>query len=157
MLKLGTIVTDSVTNRKGMLTIYNVDMAHNELYVFQPSGLNPKTKKPLETSWINPARIVGGIEVVSDLPLEVLGTKVEDKATGFKGTVTAIDRHINGCVHLDIKSPEIIEETGESVDLINLDIRRLRGEAIVELDGDILEQNRKDNPSPEHKPNFNRK
>jgi hypothetical protein len=45
-----------------------------------------------------------------EVPFEVFGTQVTDKASGFTGMATLFIRHINGCFHVEIQperdSPE---------------------------------------------------
>ena len=84
ILKLGQMVTDNVTGIKGMLTMYSEDMDNNVLYLFQPSKLNPETKEPVDRYWLSKSR-VDAEDYKVELPLHILGTVVEDKATGFKG------------------------------------------------------------------------
>lgn len=154
-LKLGKIVTDNVANVDGMLTILCVDMSGNITYVFQPSLLNKRTKAPVDTYWICGERIINGENVEIDLPIEILGTQVKDKATGFIGTAIDIYYYINGCIHINVKPSGTIDETGETIKAYEFDIRRLEGEFIVEMSDEELDDSRKTNPSPEHKPNLN--
>ena len=90
ILKLGTIVTDKVTGIDGMLTVLYIDMDESRQYAFQPSQLTPDTQTPVDMYWITGSRIVGGEPYDAVIPIEILGTIVEDKATKFKGTVIAI-------------------------------------------------------------------
>ena len=152
MIKLGTIITDKVTEVKGMLTMYNVDINHNEHYLFQPSALNPETKEPIDTFWLTEKRIVGGETISVSLPLEILDTQVEDKATGFNGTAISLNYHLNGCVHVDVKPKGIIEKTGATIKVREFDVRRLKGLAIKELSDIELEKSKVENPSPEFHP-----
>lgn len=152
ILKLGVMVTDKVSNIEGMLTHLTVDMEHNLMYIFQPKGLNPKTKQPVDRIWINSSRIIGAQEIEVDLPIDIIGTKAEDIATGFDGTIVSLDYHINGCVHVDIKPEGVLEESGNTIDSCNFDIRRIRGEAIKPLDEKELAKSIKEKPSPEKMP-----
>jgi len=152
ILKLGTIVTDTVTEQKGMLTIFCYDMNMNTHYLFQPAGLNPKTKQPLDTIWINKARIEGAEQIEVELPNNVMGTFVEDKATGFNGKVVQLFYYLNGCIHLDVKPKGVIDETGETIAPKEFDIRRLKGDAIKNLTEEELNESKKTKPSPESRP-----
>lgn len=60
LFELGTIITDSVTQTKGMLIMFEIDMSNNQLYLFQPSMLNPETRQPVDTLWIDEKRILNG-------------------------------------------------------------------------------------------------
>lgn len=152
MLELGTIVKDSVSDIDGMLTIFLVDMSGNRNYLFQPAAINPETLLPVRPFWVDPARVAGANPITVELPLEVVGTEVEDKATGFKGTAIALAYHINGCAHFAVKAKGIAPKTGQTVDAVEFDIRRLKGPAIKELTKEELDQSKKDKPSPENKP-----
>lgn len=156
-LQLGTIINDKVTGLKGMLTILSIDMNKNIHYLFQPAGLNPETKHPLNTFWITEQRVVGGKKEKVDLPLNVLGTQVEDKATGFKGSAITLYYYLNGCIHFSVKPKGTVKKTGESIDATDFDIRRLKGDAIKELSKKELEVSKKKTPSPEHRPSFDQK
>lgn len=140
ILKLGTIITDKVTDMKGMLTIMALDMGNNKNYLFQPAGLNPETKQPLDSYWTTEARILNGEKISIDLPMEILDTQVEDKATGFKGTAICLFYYLNGCVHVEVKPKGIIEKSGESIKAKEFDMRRLKGDAIKELNEEELEK-----------------
>ena len=157
VLKLGTIVTDKVTDLDGMLTIMSYDMDKNINYLFQPAGLNPKTHEPLDTFWVTEKRIINAIKSTVELPFEILDTQVTDKATGYKGTVISLYYYINGCVHVEVKPKGVIEETGESIKAREFDIRRLKGDAIKELDEEELEVSKKKAPSPEARPSMDRR
>lgn len=146
--KLGENVTDTASGTKGMLTHVIVEPGMLKHYLFQPCGLSPKTKQPLETLWIDESRIFGGKWVTEDLPIEVLGTQVEDKASGFKGTATSMEYHLNGCIHFAVKPKGIIEETGDTIKTNNFDLRRLKGSAIKEMSEEEVKASEKEKPSP---------
>lgn len=148
IIKLGTIVTDTVTELKGMLTHFTKDMGGNQFYLFQPSGLSPETGKPVDTFWIPGNRVKGGLTEEVELPEAVLGTKVEDIATGFAGIAIGITLHINGCVHVDVKPKGIQKKTGDSFERIDFDIRRMKGEAIKQLSEKEYQESKRKNPSP---------
>jgi hypothetical protein len=154
MKKLGTIIIDKVTGSKGMLTIYALEMSGNQNYLFQPKALNPTTKEPVDTFWITEDRIVGGEEVYPVLPINVLGTEVEDTATGFKGISISLYYHINGCVHVEVKAKGTIPKTGETIKSQNVDIRRLKGKAIKKMTEPQMEKSKIEKPSPEFTPSL---
>lgn len=149
LFELGTMVIDKVTKTKGMLTMFEIDMSSNQLYLFQPSMLNPETQQPVETLWIDEKRIQGGRKKTMKLPMEVLGTLVEDKATTFKGTAVNLLLHLNGCIHVVVKPEGKIKKTNESIASNNFDLRRLKGNAIRELSKKELEKSKKKEPGPE--------
>ena len=154
MIKLGAMVTDKVTGIKGMLTMFSVDMNNNQNYLLQPAGLNPEDKKPLESFWITEKRIVGGEIVHVFLPMEILDTQVEDKATGFNGTAIGLFYHLNGCVHVQVKPKGVIEKTGQAISAVEFDIRRLKGAAVEVLSEEKLESSKQETPSPEFHPSL---
>jgi hypothetical protein len=148
MFKLGTMVTDSVTGLKGMLTHLQIE-GDSKMYLFQPRGLNPKTEEPVDAIWIAPDRILNGQDVAEPyLALDALGTEVEDEASGFKGVAVAAVLHINGCIHLDIQPAGIVKETGRPIKRNNFDIRRLKGKAIKPMNEAEREKSQTARPSP---------
>ena len=149
LLKLGTIVKDTPTGVKGMLTIASMDMDKNINYIFQPCSLNPTTGQPSDRIQVVENRIKGGEYEEIDLPVQILGTIVEDKATNFRGTAVCLDYHISGCVHFDVKPAGLIKKTGCTIDAYNFDIRRLVGAEIPKLTEEKLEESKKSTPSPE--------
>ena len=152
MLRLGTIVKDKVVGIPGMLTTYNIDMEGNEQYVFQPSSINPETGVPTDVHWVVASRITGGVEIDKVLPVDVLSTQVEDKATGFKGTAVCLYYYMNGCIHFDVKPKGVLEKTKTSIDAQHFDLRRLKGKAIKELTPEEFEKSLTEEPSPERLP-----
>src|SRR5438132_538386 len=83
------------------------------------------------TCWLVGERVERGVMVEDPyLALDVLGTEVEDEASGFKGKAVASVLHINGCLHIDVQPSGILEETGTRIEPQNFDIRRLKGKAI---------------------------
>jgi len=155
MIKLGTFITDKASDIRGMLTVYKIDMSSNEHYLFQPAGLNPKTKQPLDSFWINEKRIIGGEEMKLDLPIHVLGTHVEDEPTTFNGMAIGLYYHLNGCIHFEVKPAGTLEKTGETIAAKEFDIRRLKGIAIKPMDEKQLSKSKEDAPSPESYPAIN--
>jgi len=157
MKKLGTIVTESSTKLEGMLLNTVIDMDRQIQYLFQPKSLNPKTGLPVDKFWISDSRVLNGIDIeMTELPYNILGTLVEDIATGYKGMVTSLILHINGCVHVEVRSDKILDETGTVGKPIDVDIRRIKGEAVPILNEEELDISRKFNPSPEEYPSYHR-
>lgn len=149
MIKLGTPIKDKATGMDGMAIHMQIQTNGNRFYNFQPRGLNTETGQALKRFWVAPDRIEGGIEIPeADLPVEVLGTQVEDMASGFCGMATAITLHINGCVHCSVQPATLQPKTGEVVKEDDFDIRLLKGPAIKPLDEAALASSQKRNPSP---------
>ncbi|MDP1814450.1 MAG: hypothetical protein Q8K92_08375 [Leadbetterella sp.] len=149
ILELGEMVVDSVTQLSGMLTLANIDADRNEFYFFQPALISSETLHPVDGFWLEKSRIEGGKQVDVELPLHVLGTVVVDKATGFSGTAIQVYYYQNGCVHLEVKPAGIVPKTGQPIPGKEFDIRRLKGEALVELTKKQLKASKEDAPSPE--------
>lgn len=149
IVELGEMVVDNVTQLSGMLTLANIDADGNEFYFFQPALISSETLHPVDGFWLGKSRIDGGNVVEVELPLHVLGTVVVDKATGFSGKAIQVYYYQNGCVHLDVKPAGIVPKTGQPIPGKEFDIRRLKGEALVELTKSELKESKKKAPSPE--------
>jgi hypothetical protein len=148
MIELGSEVEDKATGLKGMVTCLQIEMNKSVYYTFQPKGLNPKTGQPVEGMWLVEERLTGGARIdMPDLPVNVLGTIVEDKASGFKGLAVSLVYHLNGCVHFNIQ-PQGLQETGAPIETHNFDIRRLTGEAIKPMTKEVKKADEKERPSP---------
>lgn len=149
MIKLGSIATDKATGLKGMPTHLYIEMNNTRMYNFQPRGLNEETGQPIERFWLVEERLVGGERVAEpELPTAVLGTEVEDEASGFTGVATAITLHISGCVHVTVQPPGRIKKTGERIKADDFDIRRLKGKAVPKIDEQAREKDQARRPSP---------
>lgn len=117
-------------------------------YLFHPRGLSPEDGLPLKGLWINETRIKGGEMVDVDLPEKMLGTEVEDKASGFKGIVVGLIYHINGCCHATVQSKGVVKSTGQPIAPIDFDIRQLKGKAVPQIPEKKIEESKKERPSP---------
>ncbi len=149
MIRLGSEVIDVVTKQRGMVTHLNIDMSGQENFIFQPRGLSPETGQPVKRHWVPENRLEGGERIPKpDLPLSVLGTEVEDCASGFKGTAIGITLHISGCVHIDVQPATIIDKTGAVAEPMDFDIRRLKGKALKKLTDKERDASQKAHPSP---------
>jgi len=149
MLKLGTLVKDTVTGLKGMLTHYQMEMLDSNFYHFQPQGLNKKTGEPLHATWVTENRITGGV-VETDPPnmrKELLGKKATDAASGFTGTITGLTLHISGCLHAFI-TPVGLTDSGELKKGHDFDLRRLTGPDIPKWTEKARKADEKKRPSP---------
>jgi hypothetical protein len=147
LLKLGTIVKDKGSQTEGMLinTIITGD-GHTE-YVHQPRGLSEDTGEPVKYLIIDSSRIEGAVEEEMDIPMHILGTEVEDLASGYKGMAINIILHLNGCVHIGVKAPGILP-SGKTIDSQELDLRRLKGAAITPMSEEQKRESQKTKPSP---------
>lgn len=148
MIELGSKATDSATGIKGMVTHMQIEMGGNRYYSFQPKGLDTKTGEPAKPMWLVGQRLTNANIVPDDTwPLDVLGTDVEDDASGFKGVAVSMVLHINGCVHFNVQ-PKGLQENGSPIQTENFDIRRLKGKAVKKLTKEALVTSKKVTPSP---------
>ena len=149
MIKLGSTATDTATGLKGMVTLMQVDLDRHLYYAFQPRQLNPETGEPVDSYWLVEERLKG-FDSTPDvpMPLEVLGTEVEDTATGFKGTAVDLALHISGCVHVTIQPKGVQARSGERIKGQSFDIRRCKGKAIKPMAEQEREQDQRAKPSP---------
>ena len=147
-LELGTIVEDSATRLTGMLTHVQAGSDESYYYFFQPRGLNPEDGTPVKGIWITGERIMGGKLIDTDVPLDMLNTIVEDKASGYKGTVTYLTLHVSGCVHAVVQAKGRVKKNGNPIDPIDVDIRRLEGKMVPKLSEPEKKKSMKEKPSP---------
>lgn len=159
MIELGSFVTDIATGIEGMVTHLQIEMDGTEYLRFQPRGLNPKSGQPVDSMWLVEARLTGGTRISTpDLPLHILGTIVEDEASGFTGMAVNMILHINGCVHFNVQAKGQ-QDTGAPIEQCNFDVRRLKGEAITPMTKEEQKKDEKERPSPagegiSYKPRF---
>ena len=150
MIKLNSIVTDSATGLKGIVDMLHIEIGGEETYRFQPTGLNPKTKVPVDSVWLKEERLIGGDRVPTpDLPVSMLGTEVEDIGTGFKGMAVSLAVHSTGCIHFNVQAKGKTDE-GNAIPPQNFSILRLKGKALKKLSEAEAAQERKAKPSPGH-------
>lgn len=148
MIELGSYVTDKATGLEGMVTHLQIEMDKTEYLRFQPRGLNPKSGQPVDSMWLVETRLEGGNRIPTpDLPVHVLGTIVEDEASGFTGMAISLILHINGCVHFNVQAKGL-QDTGAPIGECNFDIRRLKGEAITPMTKEEQKIDEKKKPSP---------
>jgi len=151
VLKLGTVCRDEATEQTGTLTHWKCHMDQRIEYLFQPKGLNPENGQPLGKLQLGSERLktVTGEDFEEvEIPFEILGTTISDKASGFSGMAIAFVRHINGCFHVIIQPPGVIKNTGEPIKVNNFDLRECEGEKITEMTEAELKKSKKDRPSP---------
>ncbi len=150
MFKLGKLVKDKASGLGGCLThmyIQGVENSHITLYNFQPASLD-EDGVPAKRTWITPDRIEGEECPDPDIDLSVLGSQAEDVITGFKGTVTTIIFHLNGCVHLELQPKGHNKKTGQINTAAEFDIRVLSGPKIPKMTEKEKEVSQVKNPSP---------
>lgn len=147
-MELGEFIKEKASEIEGMLTHLRLESGNNRHYLFQPRGLSPETGLLIDPFWIDESRILGGTPTTADLPIEILGTQVEDKASGFKGLAIDMTYHINGCVHFYVKPKGVIEKTGATIRSQEFDLRRLKGDAIKVLTKEEIKKSQQENPSP---------
>ncbi len=148
ILQLGTVVLDSVTGLKGMLTHFHIDMSGNQNYLFQPQKLNPETGQPVDTYWLNSERVPLAKTIDFELPMHIIGKQAKDIGSGYSGTIIGITLHINGCVHAELKAKGFIKKSGEAIKAIDTDVRRLKIEGVKMLTPTALQASIKEAPSP---------
>lgn len=152
IFKLGSVVRDKATGATGTLTHVCIGLDYRVQYAFQPKGLNPETGQPIRGIWITSSRIVSISKPPEaskvPLPVHVLGTKVEDKASGFNGMAISLTLHTNGCVHVEVQPSGYNRSTNATIDPCEFDIRRLTGPAIKKMSDEELEEDQKARPSP---------
>lgn len=148
IIELGTIVTDTASGLKGMLTHLQIAQDRHQFYSFQPRGLHSETGDPVTGQWITEPRVKRPYSTVEvDIPLSVLGTECTDEASGFTGVITEITLHISGCIHVWIQ-PEGKNKKGEMAKGYDFDIRRCKGKAITALSKTERKAQEKSRPSP---------
>jgi hypothetical protein len=149
IIKLGTKVTDLPTGQTGLITHLHIEQDGRLQYLLQPNGLNPKDGQPVKRIWTVPERLKGATaDHRVELPLEVLGTKVKDTASGFSGIATAIQLHISGCLHVVVQPQGVLKESGERIEPFDFDIRRLEGKAIKQMTEEERDRDQVKRPSP---------
>lgn len=148
MFVLGTKVKDTVTGLKGRLEHLIIRGDGSRMYTFQPGSLDPETGNPVERIFITPDRIKGLEEPDPAMPLEILGTEAEDPVTGFKGTVTSLVVHLNGCVHASLQPKGMAPKGDIPRQAQEFDIRILKGPNIPWLTPTQVKASQKANPSP---------
>jgi hypothetical protein len=122
-------------------------------YLFQPKGLD-EDGEPLEKHYLCLERLSvkkADFEMV-EVPFEILGTQVADKASGFNGMAITFIRHINGCFHVNIQPKGKLPKTGAPIRSHDFDLRSCTGEKIVELTKPELKKSRAEKPSPSDRP-----
>ena len=149
VLKLGTECIDKATQLKGTLTHWIVDMGERVDYLFQPEGLNEEGQ-PLKRLFICLERLKvkeDDFEIV-EVPFQILGTQVKNKASGFSGMAISFIRHINGCFHVTIQPSGRLKVKNTPIEPVDFDLRGCTGKAITQLSADEKKKSEEQNPSP---------
>ncbi len=149
VLKLGTKCQDIPTGLSGAVTHWIMDQSKKVEYLFQPRGLDDD-HQPLERIFTEIERLKvtdKDFEIV-EVPFEILGSIVEDEASGFKGVATKFVRHINGCFHVCIQPSGLVPKTKKPIKWGEFDLRGCTGKMIKKLSADELQKSQKENPSP---------
>lgn len=154
-VKLGIVCVDKATGLKGMLTHWIMNMSHTIDYIFQPKGLD-EDGQPVPKILLDLQRLKVADEdfEMVDVPVEILGTEVEDKASGFKGMAVEFIRHVNGCFHVAIQPPGFSSKTKTAIKKCEFDLRQCAGAKIVELSKKELEASKCERPSPADHPGY---
>lgn len=149
-IKLGTVCRDRATDLEGTLThlIYNMECRAE--YLFQPRGINPENGLPVKVIHMETARLIVPDDAFeeTEIPVEILGSQVTDKASGFTGMAVALVMHINGCFHIAIQPKGVVEKTQTPIRQTDFDIRQCEGPMIPSLESAELEKSRREKPSP---------
>lgn len=151
IIKLGTECVDTATGLMGTLTLAQIGLDGKVEYAFQPPGLQPENGQPIKGLWIEPIRIQERETLPTkevDVPMEILGTEVRDRPTGFMGTAVCFFMHINGCFHVNVQPKGKLEKSGSPAAPHDFDIRRLMGKAVPVLTEEALTKSHAATPSP---------
>ena len=150
MVKLSTPCREKATDLKGMVTHAIIGMDQSIKYLFQPRGTNPEDGQPLKRIFVGLERLIVPKENFEDveIPFEILGTQVTDKASRFTGMAIEFVRHTHGCFHVMIQPKGILPKTGLPVEQAEFDLRQCEGPMISKLSEEELARSKKKNPSP---------
>jgi hypothetical protein len=145
--KLGLKVKEIATGVSGILTHAAIHSDETVVYWFRPNGLNSDTGSLPSGKWITPNRVGGGRSEEVNIPASILLTEVEHKHSGFKGIVTELQLHINGCVHAYVQ-PVGLDKNGDMKNTVDFSTLELDGKAIKKLTQAQKANEKKKNPSP---------
>ncbi|MEI6042394.1 MAG: hypothetical protein WCQ00_02390 [bacterium] len=148
-LKPGTVCRDSATQLEGTITHWLCDMGRRIDYIFQPKGLNDEGE-PLSYIKMEVERLVVTDDMFEevDVPIEILGTLVTDKPSGFTGMAVGFIRHVNGCFHVYIQPKGILQKTKMPVKKLDFDLRQCSGKKIPKMNAKKLAASKEESPSP---------
>ncbi len=149
VLKLGTECRDNATKLEGTLTHWFIFHDLHIQYLFQPKGLD-EDGQPLKKISLTKERLTVGKDDFErvDIPVEIIGTEVTDKASGFTGMGIALIRHINGCFHVEIQPEGTSKKSRGRIDSNDFDLRGCVGEMIPQLTPEAKKESEAQRPSP---------
>ena len=150
VIKLGTACIDKATELQGTLTHWTCDMSGYINYLFQPKALDEEGQ-PVPQLYLEAERLNVKPEDFEEIEIpsfNILGTIVEDEASGFKGMAVSFLRHINGCFHIIIQPKGLNPKNNSPVRKNDFDIRSCKGEMIEKLTPKKLDETKKETPSP---------
>lgn len=151
MIKLTTPCKEKASDLKGAVTHAIIKMDRSIQYLFQPRGTNPDDGQPVERMFVGPERLIvtdKDYENV-EIPFEILGTQVTDKASGFSGMAVEFVRYTHGCFHVIIQPKGSLPKTNSPIKQAEFDLRQCEGPMIKKLDEQQLAESKKKNPSPD--------
>ena len=150
VIKPGTLCRDKATELEGMITHWICNMGLKIDYLFQPKGLNPENGQPVKKIALEAERleIPEGSFKETDIPFEVLGTQVKDKASGFNGMAVSFIMHTNGCFHVSIQPSGVLPKTNSPINTAEFDLRQCEGEKIPAMAEAELDKSKEERPSP---------
>lgn len=153
VLRPGTECADKATELPGTVTHWVMGMDKHILYLFQPRGLTDEGQ-PTRMLYLCAARLTATVEdhETVEVPFEILGSQVEDRASGFKGMAIQFIRHTNGCFHVEIQPPGLVAGKGAPIQAHDFDLRMCIGEKIPMLTSTQLQESRRATPSPSERP-----
>lgn len=112
---LGVEVKDVVSGMTGISTSLFYKLSGSIMIGVQP----PSDDGKMAEAWTIDEAICQAVEggrtipaIDAGDPLVALGHQVEDRVTKFKGTVTAIMVHINGCISCVVTAPKLNKDGG---------------------------------------------
>ena len=152
VLRLGTECPDKATGLTGTITHWLMDLSGRVEYLFQPKGLDEEGV-PLKKLYLCAERLKttrDDLEQI-EVPFEILGTQVADKASGFEGMAVEFIRHINGCFHVVIQ-PYGMSAKSKPIPTYDFDLRQCTGEKIPVLSEEKMATSRTKEPSPSERP-----
>ena len=150
VIKLGTCCVDKATKLTGTLTHWFYQLDGHIEYIFQPRGLD-KEGLPVDVIYLIPERLenitMNDYEKV-EVPDNILGTHVTEKASGYNGMAISFIRHINGCFHVVIQPEGLNPQNNGPIKRCDFDLRSCEGEKITALSEEKLKESKEKTPSP---------
>lgn len=150
LIKLTTPCQEKATHLKGMVTHAIVGMDKSVKYLFQPRGTKPEDGQPLDRIFVGIERLIvpeASFEDV-EIPFDILGTTVTDRASGFTGMAVEFVRYTHGCFHVIIQPKGVLRKSGLPIKSHEFDLRQCEGPMIEKLTEAALEKSKQKNPSP---------